>query len=116
MVAMQTTLGTTPMQDTAVKYGSFMEALMDSAQTADYWPVDYLPSPTAQAWLWDVLINGPVTLAYSKDQPPEGHDGFLVMPARKDGHIEEAYSYGYTVWYRCGMDNPVWHVLTALDR
>ena len=127
MVAMQTTLGTTLMQDTAVKYGSFMEALMDSAQTADYWPVDYLPSPHAQAWLWHNLDNRAITLQNIEpdmgNNPPTGHSDYVLVTPRHEGHTEEAYLYGpgvgqagTVIWYRCGMNNPDWVVLTAIDR
>jgi hypothetical protein len=106
-----------------MKYDNFMIALMDSAQSSDYWPVDLLPMPYTQAALWDAFDNRPVTLRYSTGTPPAGHTEHVRLPARKqhevDGtHLEEFYVYGpgkgqagTSVWFRCGYGAPTWLVL-----
>jgi hypothetical protein len=102
------------------KYDNFMVALMDSAQTSDYWPVDLLPMPYMQAALWNVFDNRPVTLRMverpAANPNGENYTDHVLMPCRKqhevDGtHVEEMYVYGTSVWYRCGYGAPQWMVL-----
>ena len=116
------------------KYDNFMVALMDSAQTSDYWPVDLLPMPYTQAALWDAFDNRPVTLRHAAEgeTPPAHHSDHVRLPARNQQivddtaklgdklplHVEEFYVYKtglpngdntVVVWYKCGCPLTVDH-------
>jgi len=111
------------------KYDNFMIAVMDSAQSSDYWPDALLPMPHMQCLLWDELDHRPVTMRYATDeQTPPAARLLHVMASRGTDaglgpHLEAARCYGpgkgqagTTVWFRCGYGAPTWLVLEAVDR